>query len=81
MEDIKMTLEDLAEQVLATVYEFSEDGDADCIILLEDAIDSGKDLEFAIDAAISYLHDCDCEDVDYYQNKLDQITEDSDEDV
>lgn len=76
-----MTLEDLAEQVLATVYEFSEDGDADCIIILEDAIDSGKDLEFAIDAGISYLNDCDCEDVNYYQNKLDQITEDSDEDV
>jgi len=76
-----MTLDYLAEQILATVYEFSEDGDADCIILLEDALDSGKDLEFAIDAGISYLKDCDCEDVDYYQNKLDQITEDSDEDV
>lgn len=75
-----MDMEELAEMVLTAVVEFSEDEDSPNIMMLEEAIDSGKDLEFAIESAISYLRDCDCEDVDFFQNKFDDLTADSDSD-
>lgn len=68
---------ELAEQILETVYEFEEDGNVSQI--LEDALDSNTDLEFAIDAGLSYLKDCDCEDYDYLCNKFEQLTLDDED--
>lgn len=64
----------LADQVMVAMEGFIGCDESPVLQYLKNNNPNGKSLDVAIQGCIDYLYDSECEDADYYQGELDEMT-------